>query len=502
MTLANTLGIGLAQSKSIGGKGSVPAVVFSDSLGNAAGLVDPRGRRLTDVNQQNVIRPTWTYWSPTVQDVIPTITNLSSVTGVVISYEEIRGERWIVFTAATTGVGASFHIAWNTPLAFASGVNVDSCLVEFLCEDPFRNVLSVFVAQDAGYSANANTGNFNLFGTNNSDPISLGAHTALSFTEERFNASKTGYTYPTLQAPTVVAKLAVTFANLASGPQVFKLRSFQLGVAARKSRLAVVIDDGARSFLVRGVPILQEYGIRSTSALIQDSIVNATKTGFNANLDDWKAYVDDGNSCIAHGTNTGAVNLYSGVFAGGATAALNARRVADMNLSRDYLVSNGLCTDAGAQCYAWPQGVWNVGTGETSLLDTARSAGYKLCRSATLRPGSVVIAPNGNPMNFQTLRAMSANNYMNMVLPVNGHNWAGTAEAERLNITQICNVVLPALAESGGDGVLLFHNCVPSGTEAAQTDIGADNLTQIAATIRALSDKLSTVAFEDFINRD
>ena len=500
--VANTLGIGLPLSKSFGGRGAVPAVIFNDSLGNAAGLVDPRGRRLVDANQQNVIRPTWTYWSPAVQDVVPTITNLSSVTRVDITFEDIKGERWIVFTAATTGVGASFHIAWNTPLAFASGVNVDSCLIEFLCEDPFRNALSVFVAQDAGYAANANTGNFNLFGANNSDPISLGAHTVLSFTEERFNASKTGYTYPTIQAPTVVAKIAVTFANVASGPQVFKLRSFQLGVAARKSRLAIIMDDGARSFLVRGVPILQSFGIRSTAALIQDGIVNATKTGFNATLDDWKAYVDDGNSCISHGTNNGAANLYAGVFAGGATAALNARRMADVNLTRDYLVANNLCTDAGAKCYAWPQGIWNVGTGETSLLDAARAEGYRLCRAATARPGSIVIAPGSNPMNFQTLRAMSANNYMNMVLPVNGHSWAGTAEAERLNITQLCNTVLPALAASGGDGILMFHSCVPAGTEASTTDIGADNLTEIASTIQALSASLSTVAFEDFLNKD
>ena len=455
-----------------------------------------------NVDQQYALHPTWTYWSPTVQDVVPTITNLSNVSGVVISFEDVKGERWIVFTATTTGVGATFHIAWNTPLAFANGVGVDSCLIEFLCADPFRNQLSVFVAQDSGYSAFASTNSFNLFGVNNSDPISLNALTALSFTEERFNSgTKTGYTYPTIQAPTVVAKLAVTFGNVASGPQVFKLRSFQLGVAARKSRLAIVIDDGARSFLVRGIPILQSFGIRSTAALIQDGVVNATKTSFNATLDDWKAYVDDGNYCISHGTNNGAANLYSGVFAGGATAALNAKRVADMNVTRDYLVANGLCTAAGAKCYVWPQGVWNVGTGETSLLDAARVEGYSLGRAATARPGNVVIAPNGNPMNFQTLRLLSANNYLNMVLPINGHAWAGTAEAERLNITQICNTVLPALAASGGDGILMFHHCVPAGTESLTTDIGTDNLTEIAGTIAALSASLSTVAFEDFLIR-
>jgi len=503
MINANTLGIGQPLSRSLSAIGSVPAVYFPDSDGNPAGLLDYRGRRVIDVNQQNSVKPTWTFWSPTVQDVVPTITNLSNVTSVDISFENINGERWMVFTAQTTGVGATFHIAWNTPLVFAGGVNVDSCLIEFLCLDPFRNQLSVFVAQDAGYSAFASTNSFNLFGNSSSDPISCAGMTALAFTEERFNnGTKTGYTYPTIQAPTVVAKVAVTFANVASGPQVFKLRSFQVGVSTRKSRLAITIDDGARGFLVRGVPILERYGLRTTACLIQESVINATKTGFNANLNDWKDYVDRGHSCISHGTNTGAVNLYSGGFAGGPTVALNARRVADMNLTRDYLVANNLATDAGAKCYAWPQGVWNDGTGETSLLDAARAAGYRLCRAATARPGPNVIAPNGNPMNFQTIPALSTNNYMRMIQPVNGHSWGGTAEAERLNIAQICNTVLPALAAAKADGILMFHQCVAAGAEATATDIGANNLELIASTIQSLRDQIDVVAFEDFINRD
>lgn len=498
-----------APGASLGLPDTSPASYAIDSYSNVTGVMGPSGEVIRDLGRQNRSNLGWTFWSPTTQTVVPTITNLTNAT-VVQSFENINGERWIVFTCTTAAAAtSSFDIAWDAGLSnpsasgSPSGVAADSATIEFQALTVDKRNISVFLGNAAGYAINTVSGNRSINGGNTADVISLEGLTSMTFHQERFdNNSKTGFTEPCRSyGRFTVAKMRIDVQQTI-GVHVFKLRSFSIGTSARKARLAITLDDGPRSILQRGIPIFELYGIKTTACLIQGQLILAAQNvgGIYASVAEWKQYVDAGNACIGHGTNFGGANLYSGVLAGGATAALNAARVADMNLTRDLMLANGLCSQNGAACYAWPQGVWNATTGETSLLDAARAAGYKLCRSATAYPSGAVISYTGNPVAFQDFRAMSVNNYMRMIAPVNGHNRQATDALEAVNIAQLCNRVLPDLAASGMDGTLYFHDCVQNGTATLTTDIEMQHLEMICQTIESLRDTLDTVLFEDFIS--
>lgn len=435
------------------------------------------------------------FFSPT-KLVAPTFTNITNSTSHAYAFIEVDGEQWLEVTWTSTAAQGGMHIAFNTPLTY--GVPADSLTLEFVQVSGSRGNISAFVGVDAGYSVNTNTGNRTLgFPGNDSDPISLDGLTSVTWHRDRMEAAKTGFTTECLSTPFVVGKIAVQGGG-AAGPCRFLLRRFVVGGHARKARLAIVADDGYKSWLYRGVPILERYGIKSTMACIQASIVSAGLSNTEAaGLEELKRFVASGNTCIAHGTNNGSTNLYTAPFGGTASAADNAMRVEDMLLSSRYLVDNGLTDAAGGKCYVWPQGRWNAATGETSLLDAAYDAGFRLCRAAQSKPTPSVISYTGNPCVFNDIRALAPNNRMRMVLPVIGHNYALSAQAERFNISQLCNNVLPQLAASGMDAVFMFHRVET--TPSLGLHISPEALEEIAQTIESFSDQIDNVLFQELI---
>lgn len=172
---------------------------------------------------------------------------------------------------------------------------------------------------------------------------------------------------------------------------------------------------------------------------------------------------------------------------------MTAARVADMVWGRDYLLANGLVTPAGAACYVWPQGTYNMGAGDTALLDAAYEAGFRLCRAA-----------NAYPTWLQKIDALSPRSHSRMVVLVIGHTYAGVANspdnaAETTNINNLIGHIQD-IAAAGCDGVLMLHRVVNRGkaTGSATIEIETDRLAALCAAIKTpmAAGTLECVGFE------
>jgi hypothetical protein len=266
-----------------------------------------------------------------------------------------------------------------------------------------------------------------------------------------------------------------------TGTVVTRLRAITAGTNRRKGRLCVIADDGYHSWFRLGAPMLARYGIPSTASIIASGVdVNTTTVNGNGTLAELKNYVAAGNACVAHGPNQTAANLFDGPFAGG--DELNAARIADMNVGRDFLLQHGLCDDRGAKCYVWPQGTYSQGGGEVSLLDAAYEAGYRLGRAAT-----------AYTTLFPQISAMSERCHTKLILPLIGHTYAGTTNsagnaAETTNIANIA-AYIASVADSGVDAFLMLHRVVNRGAATAGSiEIETDRLASLCNSIKTLVD--------------
>lgn len=419
--------------------------------------------------------------------VTPTASAGAGVTVNSSGFVTVDGEQWFRVNATATS-GSNNYFEVNVPTFVATGA--DTAVLEYQC-DPSKGSPMVLYLGTASYSVFA-TGSRSLSTPSNNDPFQHVGRTAATIHKSLWNKNAT-FTRDTIEQAWVVAKLRVSVTN--GETQDFYLRSIRVGVAARKGRLCVISDDGYDSFLRLGVPILERFGIPSTMAIISDK-VGVTAQGY-VTLDQLRTYVAAGNACVPHGPIGGSDNLYT-------TYTTNAQRIADMNVHRDYLLTNGLTDARGAQCYVWPQGRYSNGSGEVSLLDAAYEAGYRLARAATAYPSK----SGALPMHVFSLANVSARSHSRLCLPIIGHDYNGASNTaddanETTNVNRIITTIQD-LADSGLDAFLMLHKVVARGAATSGgIEIETDRLNAIAAAIQAqvAAGKLQPVTMPELLPR-
>ena len=398
-------------------------------------------------------------------------------------FTTIAGEQWFGVNVTATS-GSNNYVEINIP-TFAA-LSADVAVVEYQTDTSQGSPMVLYIGTTS-YSVFA-TGQKSLSTANTSDPFMSAGPTVATLHKAVWNKNAT-YTRDTIEQQWVIAKLRVTVTN--GQTRNFYLRSIKVGCQTRKGRLCVVADDGYASFLRAGVPILDRYGIKSTMAIIADKVGASTY----ATLAELQVYVAAGNACVPHGPIGGTGNLYT-------TYTTNAERIADINYHRDYLLGNGLTDARGAKCYVWPQGVWNAGVGEVTMLDAMTAAGYVLARAATAYP-SKSGALTAHPF---TLRGTSAGNPFRLRLPIIGHDYNGATNTaddanETTNVDRIITTI-GEVADSGVDAFLMLHKVVGRGAAASGgIDIEVDRLAAIAAAIQTqvAASKLECVTMPELV---
>lgn len=255
---------------------------------------------------------------------------------------------------------------------------------------------------------------------------------------------------------------------------------YAVGIAApaNKARICVTWDDGYNSFFKLGYESFASRGIKQTLSVIGSA---QDYGGTYSYLRQLRAFVAAGNACVAHGPwpAQGAGNLFS-AYPGSSDPVGDA--IADMKQNRQYLIDNGLLVANAEKCYVWPQGTFQQSVNDTTLLDAAYAAGFRLCRGTSLIATSTIY-PGG-------VRIDAASKYNRMALPILGHSWGGSTAAEATNITNITTAI-SNMATYRGDAFLMFHRAQPSSTadgNMLSTGIRVSDLETIAAAIKTQID--------------
>lgn len=395
----------------------------------------------------------------------------------------VDGEQWFKVTATgTAGSNNYFEIAIPT----FNPASADTAIVEYMTDGSLGSPMTVYLGT-AAYAIFA-TATRPLSASNSSDPFQNSGYRAATIHKSLW--TKNSYTRDTIEQLWTVGKLRVTVTN--GSTRDFYLRSFRIGVSSRKGRLCVIADDGYDSFYKSGVPILDRFGIKSTMAIIADKIGAANYV----TASQLQQYVGSGNYVVAHGPIGGSGNLWT-------TYTTNAERIADINYHRDTLIAAGLMPDPRSKkCYVFPQGVYNDGTGEVSLLNDMRDEGYELCRSAGAYPNK----SGSLAMHVFGLRNVSTGSHSRMCLPIIGHDYNGASNtADDANETTNVNRIITTIqdvADCGLDAFLMLHKVVARGAATSGgIEIESDRLNAIAAAIQTqvAAGKLETVGMPEFI---
>ncbi|MCA9916288.1 MAG: polysaccharide deacetylase family protein, partial [Anaerolineae bacterium] len=255
------------------------------------------------------------------------------------------------------------------------------------------------------------------------------------------------------------------------------------GFRRRKGRLVVIADDGAASFMNLGMQILNRYGIPATAAIISDRVGATSYFCTEAQL---RNFVDAGNMCVAHGPLGGSGDLFT-------THATDAAAIADMQATRDWLVSRQLTNSRGAQCYVWPQGEWTRVAGDPSFLDLAWNAGFRAARLADTTTSRYVSAVALIPGKH------------NFLLNTLGHRYAGAPNtpddaAETANIDAVV-ARMQYVAAAGLDSFLVLHEIVGRGAASSTTQIETDRLQTLGAAAQTLmaADTLECITMDQML---
>ena len=206
---------------------------------------------------------------------------------------------------------------------------------------------------------------------------------------------------------------------------------------AQRSRIALTFDDGYDSCFKYAVPLMQSRGLRGSFAIIPDLIGTA---GYMT-LEQLRELKANGHEILTHGPIGGAGSLTANY----ANATL---AVADAVACRQRLVDSGLITtDAEYATYVWPQGQYQFSTGDTSLLDAMKAAGFTA--------GRVV----QRHLSYSHSAARSTA-YGGLIAPIFGHQRSTTTSgAEDTEITNCTNAIAYAAA-NGLDAVGMFHKFI------------------------------------------
>ena len=379
---------------------------------------------------------------------------------------------WKVVVTATAG--ANNYVDLSIPTQ-TYPFTASDMLAEWASDDITKIQNLWYYMGTAAYAVNASV-NITPITTGTTAAYNMNGITGYPVRESMW--TKSGYTDETGNQAWVNAKVRI-FVNNGSTATIY-LRSIRTGSNIKKGRLAIVADDGHTSWFQMGVPILREYGFKSTAAIIYD------KVGVNVGiitLPVLQRFVAEGNECVAHGPNDGSVgnNLWD-------AWTTNAQRLTDVNACRDWLLARGLTSEYGAKCYVWPQGIYCSDVTDLSFIAQMQAEGYTTARGITA---------NGTHYGFKT-NAMSSANVAQFALPIIGHTWVSTPG----EVTNIPGIIakIANLAATRTDGCLMLHKV--AGVDAASTslEISVNRLRQILDAAKAEVDAgtLEVVLLSEF----
>jgi len=205
----------------------------------------------------------------------------------------------------------------------------------------------------------------------------------------------------------------------------------------RKSRIAIVADDGYKSWFTYAIPLLQARGLVCSMGLIEPNIGLSSTYMSDRDL---LAANANGHECITHGPTAGTGSLIDNY-------TTTAERIADMVAARAAIKARGLFANASQEkCYIWPQGKFQSAANESALLDAALANGFTLSRSVNrFLPWSVDLA--------------KSTKYGAFVLPIVGHSRQTSEANEDAEIVNITNSLAYAAA-NGLDAILMFHHVI------------------------------------------
>lgn len=391
----------------------------------------------------------------------------------------VNGETmWTVNATATSGSNNYFELSIAT-LGLTAAFSAADITAEIVMDDVTKVPLMAMYVGTASYSLSANYPLASQLTPSTTAAWAMnGVLTAYQFHQSLLNANKSGFTDEVGNQAWVNSKLRVYINN--GSTLTFSLRAIRVGAYKKKARIAIIGDDGYITFQKMGVPILEEFGFKSSVAVIYDTVGTSDK----ATLAQLQSYVAKGNECIPHGPNDGT----GGTGHLWTTYTTNAQRIADINACRDYLLANNLCTMWGARSYVWPQGRYCESTSDYSMLQVMRDNGYTVGRSAN-SPSAVYM---------HKLNALSDENNALFTTPIVGHTWT-SAPTEAANIATI-NAKIAATAANGGDCALMLHRVVGVDAAAQSTEISTNRLREICNAIKAEVDagNMEVVLYSEF----
>ncbi|PTR17510.1 polysaccharide deacetylase [Nitrosospira sp. Nsp2] len=389
----------------------------------------------------------------------------------------VGGETLWVVTATGTGAGPTNNFEINLPVA-SEAFSAKDIAFEIYTPDMSKVESMTLYVGSAAYAKFASRNITTALVPTTQGPFAINGLTAYFVHEALW--TKSGFTHPVGDLDCTQCKLRVflTSGNTAT----IGLRSVRAGVMRKKARLAITADDGYSSFMRMGLPILQEYGLKSTMSIIYATVGTSTY----ASLSDLQAYVAAGNECIAHGPNhpttLGAGNLFS-------VWTTDAERLADVLACKNYLVANSLTSEWGAKCYIWPQGKYANTVTDLAFLGLMLDNGFSVARTAD----------GANPAyHMQKNNALSTRNLQRLCGPIIGHTWTSSG-TEAANIATIISYIND-VAAAGGDATLMIHRVVGPDAAANSIQISSNRLRELCVAIRAQVDAgaLDVVLYSEY----
>lgn len=217
----------------------------------------------------------------------------------------------------------------------------------------------------------------------------------------------------------------------------------------------LTVDDGYADNYTIGAPAFERYGMRGSFAIIADLIGTA---GYMT-WDQLRDLRDRGHECVVHGCKDGVANLsllpsYDAILA-------------DVSYHRQALIDNGLNVRGSANCYVYPQGIFERSVRDTDIRRALEAAGFVAARAANATIADQARVRWGvDPWQINVF----------------GHAWTNEP-AEAANIAALQGRIT-AGATDKRDNMLMLHKFV-TGTAAAAIEIQESNLNALLATAAA-----------------
>jgi len=434
-------------------------VTLAANTGAAPMNIEIGGRRIHLAGAPRS-RQTFVWFDPTTGGNLNAVPQ-ANCTIVSQGWETYKGEQCYRVTATATDATANaFELLFPT---LSNGFSATSIQVEMAFEDctKFVGVYPFFTtaASNGTYSTYITGSYGGLAATTTLAPIKNGM-SHYNLCGDMLN--KTGVT--TGNPGDYIwkgGKLRCTVQNGQTGTIWF--RSVTGGGLGGKARIAIRSDDGYSSFVHIGQKILDEYGLRSSLAVIPERV---GQPGFVTEAD-LQMYVAAGNECVPHGPNRPGY-LNGSLFDAWPT---NAERVADVLGVIKYLDDRGLITENGKREYVWPTGRYLENPSDDSLLYALMDVGI------TTAFGIVE-----NLWQKYRTDLISSRNPYRMALNCVGHTWSSTDEAA--NVTNVIARIQGAV-DARADCHLKLHKVVGVDAASSTIEISTNRLRQIAAAIRA-----------------